>query len=456
MSHVLVVSSDPIGPRMAGPAIRALEIARALASSDLEVLLAASDGDSRESFAPGVRLVAFDTRGEALREAASDASAIVVGGLTLARYPFLASSDVPLVLDLYAPFVLENLPAGAAGGRSAAGRRRRHAGDVEALTWQMQRGDFFICASETQRDFWLGGLTALGRVNPVTYADDPELRRLIDVVPFGVQEEPPRAGPAVLRGVVPGIGEGDRIVLWGGGLWDWLDPQTLVRAVASVARERDDVRLVFMGVRSPGPDVPPMAAAGETWELARSLGLLDSVVFMLEGWVPYEQRGAYLLEADIGASLHRRHIETHFAFRTRVLDYVWAGLPMVLTEGDVLSEQVEVHDLGVLVRPGDSAAVADAIWSLLERPGGRVGFQPRFEELRGELTWSRAVEPLRRFVAEPHRAPDLSGSSEGTDGLQPTPLGALPGRALEALRDGGPWLLLEETARYLRWRRRPQ
>src|SRR3712207_7324304 len=33
------------------------------------------------------------------------------------------------------------------------------------LNEQILRGDFFMCASEKQRDFWLGQMAALGRIN---------------------------------------------------------------------------------------------------------------------------------------------------------------------------------------------------------------------------------------------------------------------------------------------------
>ncbi len=44
MSRVLVVSAEPIGERMAGPAIRAVELARALARGGCAVTLAAPGG----------------------------------------------------------------------------------------------------------------------------------------------------------------------------------------------------------------------------------------------------------------------------------------------------------------------------------------------------------------------------------------------------------------------------
>src|SRR5438128_997196 len=82
---------------------------------------------------------------------------------------------------------------------------------------QLRRGDFFLCASQRQRDFWLGMLAAAGRVNPYTFAADPVLRRLIDVLPFGIPDDAPQRARPAIKGVVPGIGPDDQVVYWGGG-----------------------------------------------------------------------------------------------------------------------------------------------------------------------------------------------------------------------------------------------
>ena len=80
----------------------------------------------------------------------------------------------------------------------------------------LQLGDAFLCASDRQRDHWLGALAALGRVSPEVYGRDPALRSLVAVVPFGLDPAPPSSGP-VVKGVLPGIGADDRLLLWGGG-----------------------------------------------------------------------------------------------------------------------------------------------------------------------------------------------------------------------------------------------
>src|SRR5207237_1289819 len=158
----------------------------------------------------------------------------------------------------------------------------------------------------------------------------------------GVPPEPPPHTRPVLKGVYPGIGEDDKVILWGGGIWEWFDPLTLIQAVDRIRQTRPEVKLFFMGVKHPNPLVPEMEMTARAIALARELGLEGSAIFFND-WVPYEERGSYLLEADVGVSLHFDHLETRYSFRTRVLDYIWAGLPVVCTAGDAVGEMVATN-----------------------------------------------------------------------------------------------------------------
>ena len=106
-------------------------------------------------------------------------------------------------------------------------------------------------------------------------------------------------------------------------------------------------------------------------------------------------------------STHFDHVETAFSFRTRILDYFWAGLPVVSTAGDALSDMIESAGAGVAVPPDDVDALEDALFELLADDAGAVGVRDRQHETRSELTWSRALEPLLKFCRSPRRAPDL-------------------------------------------------
>jgi glycosyltransferase involved in cell wall biosynthesis len=229
------------------------------------------------------------------------------------------------------------------------------------------------------------------------------------VVPFGLPDDDfdrtAAALPPVLKGVRPGIGATDTVLLWGGSLLDWQDPVTLIEAVAALAPRRPDVKLVFMGTKHPNPLVKPMRAVAASRERAEALGVLDRHVFFND-WVPYTERARYLAEADLGVSTHREHLETHFAFRTRMLDYVWARLPIVCTEGDIFARLVRSEGLGAAVPPGDAAALAEAIDRLLGDDAARASARVALGRLGRELHWSRVVAPLARFLEAPASAAD--------------------------------------------------
>jgi len=199
----------------------------------------------------------------------------------------------------------------------------------------------------------------------------------------------------VLKGVWPGIGPDDRVLLWGGGIWRWLDAITPIRAVERLAAEGRPVHLFFLGLQRPGADrhVIPSVAEGAV-AYARQRGIDGAFVHFNEEWVPYAERESFLLEADLGISAHHDHLETRFSFRTRVLDYLWAGLPMVVTRGDSMAELVERRALGATVAPEDGEAFAAACAELLEDDDARARTAARVRETAGSYRWEEVARPL--------------------------------------------------------------
>jgi hypothetical protein len=70
-----------------------------------------------------------------------------------------------------------------------------------------------------------------------------------------------------------------------------------------------------------------MGMAGQTHRLAQTLGLTGEQVFFNETWMPYADRRNWLLDADAGVTTHFEHVETTFAFRTRLLTTCGRGCP---------------------------------------------------------------------------------------------------------------------------------
>ncbi len=421
MTKVLVITGDPIGQRMAGPAIRAWNMATVLTADGNEVALMTTTMLEHVD-APFAlhRVVPGDDAGFAALE--EWAEVIVFQGHAMAQFDALRSTDKVVVADIYDPMHLEMLEQGRELGPATWNLRVSTATAV--LNEQLALADFFLCASERQRLFYLGQLTTLGRVNPATYEDDPHLEQLIAVAPFGLSAQPPVHEAAVIKGVREGIGVDDRVLIWGGGLYNWFDPLSLIRAVARVSQRRDGVRLFFLGTRHPGVD--EMGIVRDSFDLARELGVLDSSVFFNETWVQYDQRQNYLMEADAGVSTHMSHIETTFAFRTRILDYLWAGLPMVVTDGDSFAELVAAEGLGIVVPAQDVAALEAAIERVLFDDDFARMTRANVERVREQFTWERVLAPLVEFVRAPHRAADHSAGrvDRSAGGKRRKPYGA--------------------------------
>jgi GT2 family glycosyltransferase len=398
--RIAVLTGDVLDPKMAGPAIRAWHMACTLAREH-DVQLASTQECSL--WHPDFPVRVVDEHELAGIEAWCDV--LIFQGNLMRQYPVLRDTQKIVVSDIYDPFHLEVLEQ--ARNLNPPARLLAVQSSTDVLNEQLRRGDFFLCASEKQRDFWLGQLASVGRINPATYDRGENLERLLAVVPFGVSDEPPRHARAVLRGVVPGIGEDDKIVLWGGGIYNWFDPLTLLRAVDKLRRRLPEVRVYFLGLRHPNPQIGEMQMADDAVALADELGLVGTHVFFNQDWVEYDDRQNYLLEADIGVSTHLDHVETEFSFRTRLLDYLWASLPIVATAGDSLAALIESSGIGLTVPAGDVDALEAALFRLLDDDAFNRSCRDAIERVVPGYRWTRVLEPLLEFCRTPSRAPDL-------------------------------------------------
>jgi glycosyltransferase involved in cell wall biosynthesis len=400
---ILLVYNDRVGARMGGVGIRAIELAKVLRAHG-EVTLAVAEASGELDGIPLVEFNPHDPR--ALAPHLERADVVVARPQWPLAMRMLRRSGARLIFDIYDPDTFATIEHYA--GRPPRRRRLMAAFSVDRLAEALRIGHHFICASERQLDFYLGAMLSEGLISPAAYERDASFRSVIDVVPFGVPPDPPeRTLGAGIRDSFPAIAPEDEIVIWNGGIWDWFDAPTGIRGVGALAQRRSRVKLVFLG----GSSGRLHRAEQEARALASELGLIDRVVFFNEGWIPYDRRADWLLDAHCALSTHRRHIETRLAFRTRVLDCFWAGLPVVCTGGDELSERVEREGLGVTLPEEDSDAVAAGLESVLNR--GKDAYSEGLRLAAEEYAWPVVAEPLVRFATSPSTPPRLEAERHG-------------------------------------------
>jgi glycosyltransferase involved in cell wall biosynthesis len=384
-ARIALLSSEPVRPRMAGIGIRYLELARRLPEEGIDVVLV-SPAEPVETKAMdgmgGVEVRRFE-RGR-LAALLADCKGAVAQG-QLANDLVLEVPELPVAIDLYDPWLVENFSYTETLGLDP------YRNDHATWTLQMSRGDFFLCSSEEQRNFYLGFLTALGRVNPERLAADPDLSTLIAPVPFGVPDELPAHRP-----VLPPRAAGETRLLFG-GLYDWYDPWTLLDALAALERPGWTLLLI----RNPNPEGTPQRLFAEVEAHCRSLGWWGSRVQALD-WVPAERRYDLLRDVDLLAAPHRPSLETRLSLRTRFLDALAAGCPVVTSEGGAMSRLLAEHRAGWVVPPGDAPALTRALAAALAAPESR---RSGARELLAAFRWDRALAPLVRFCRGPRVDP---------------------------------------------------
>ena len=441
--RVAVVCADRIGARMAGPAIRAVELARAL-SNDHRVTLM---GEASESPFTDGSVALCGATADAASRVAADSEVIIFQGNALQRWPQLRNAQAALIADLYCPFPLELVETGLTGLAADDWAASVHA--ARLAVDQLLVADHFLCATERQADLWIGALMAVGRINPVRFpqSGSSRLDALFTVVPFGVPATRPQRRSRPLRERF-GLGADVLVLLWGGGLYDWFDPETIVHAVARAAAEGVPAHLVFMGGAHPSAVASHAQRLRQLGGLADRLGVRDRIHFN-DGWVPYDERFDFFADADIGVSAHRDTLETRYSFRTRVLDYLWAGLPTILTEGDHFAAMSVEQGFGRAARFGN---VDDWVASLrdLALPATRA-LAARSAVCAAEtLRWDDIGRTLSHTCAVVSPAVDRPLVRNTRLAIAAREVEPLVDRALRVFRRGGLRGLGEAVARRLR------
>jgi hypothetical protein len=387
LTRIVVLAPEPVRSRMAGMGIRALEIARALQREFDVRLLVGNDPAEVASLAPD--LTALRVPPGQLGVAAQGADAAVVSGHA-ANWWFHQVPDVPVAVDLYDPFFVENLHYAPVLGEAQA------ANDHATLDLAVCRGDFFLCASPEQRLFYAGALYARGRIGVRNFPVDPTLSRLLTVVPFGVPSEP-AAGvrDAGRRGL--GVDSAGPLVLFG-GIYDWYEPDLLLEAWPGIVRRQPDAKLLFF--ENPNPQSTPQGVYARARERARAIDR-DGRTIVFSPWLPYTARADLYAACDLVVSISSSGLETDLAFRTRLLDAAWGGVCSVSVGGGSLARELEAAGAGRTAAPS-SSALAETIAGLLgdgeEREKASVAAR-RFAATRA---WTSVTAPLAAWLREAH------------------------------------------------------
>jgi hypothetical protein len=374
------------GRPVAGGALRAWHHAEALraAGHDVHTVTRAQDvvPGGPPGFATGAELRAHAERIQ------PDALLVVQPE----EAPELEPLGLPMVVDLYAPRMLEAQFQDATGIEGVNTLRA------------IRAGDFFLFSNHRQRFYFLG-LLALAGVDLRSHAFGA-------VVPLVAPEGPERRRPR------------SPLFVMGGVSWPWIDPvAALGRAVAHLKKRRRG-KLLVLGhkpivgdarVRDLGAELP----AGQRLEYG--------------GVLPYDELLACYAGATAAIDMMASTPERELAVAFRHMDYLGCGLPMIVGDEHVLAGPLRAEGAG-LVGP----EIEDAIDAVLDDPDAH--------ERRGVAARALARE---RFGRDRCEAPLLAWLEKPVRRTQrDTPLGSLAEASARAARaERGEQAALADLAR---------
>jgi glycosyltransferase involved in cell wall biosynthesis len=383
---------------MSSPGIRYVNLTRVLreALPGAEVVLASPPVAASESL-PDVNIVHYSPKSVLALVRRFDVVISMSFPVSVVLASVLGAKPL-LVLDFFSQFYVEWMEMGRDLYRGLHRRLWTRAGQIYA-NLQLQVADYILCANERQRDAYVGVLGSLGRLTPVAYDADPTLRRLIDVAPHGLRQEPAPARQPLRPDAIAGIEPGDKLLLWLGGILYWYDPITLLRAVARVRQKHPKVKLLFLGSAYPGgSELGQGLRYREAVAESQRLGLTDIGVFFHDAWLPHEAVVEYLAGAYAGVTTYFTNAETRFAHRTRFMDYIWARLPIICTEGDVLAEEVQEKGWGIAAAERDEDTLVAALSRLVEDEAFVESCRTNLDAAAEAMTWESAFAPLVSYL----------------------------------------------------------
>ncbi len=403
MKKILILSVGPVPTSkksiVEGGGLRAWGIAKGLAHHGISVTVAVPDDFpiKKTTTRDGIRVCNWNF--ENLKHLCDihDSSYVLYSRGDLMK--FMAEKtdkEKPMIIDLYVPIYIESQ---ARNTKKSFDGLKEHLVNVKHWNYAFPRGDYFLCANNAQYHLYNGVLGAFGRINPLTYENN-----LLNIVPFGIYKQRPKHTKDVAKGKL--IESNDFMLLWFGGIYPWFDINPLLDAVEKLSKKYSNIKLVILGGRNPFSVEPEFIEKYESVvKYTKSRKLYGKNVHFVD-WIPYEERSNWYLEADLLINLHNPGTESTYAWRTRVVDFIWGELPMLTSGGDELSEMLAQKEAAVILDDNNSKEIYEKIESLYKNRGKLEFLRKNLKNVKKDFYWEEITLNLANFIKSGRISPD--------------------------------------------------
>jgi glycosyltransferase involved in cell wall biosynthesis len=283
-----------------------------------------------------------------------------------------ADLDVPVVLDLHGPLMIET-----------AFQRRPEVDPVELAKVKLdafRRADFVTCAGPQQRFYFLTWFLLSG--GDVT-------EDAISVIPVSLPPDAPEhewPSPEVN-------------FVYGGMFLPWQDPSVGLSTLVSVLESEGAGHLDFFGARHPMyPDMETPVLD----ELEHRLK--ESSRVTVHGLWPRDRLLEHYRRSYVAIDLMRRNTERELAFTTRTAEYLWCGLPVIYNDYGELTPMIRDYEAGWITSPEDADSLGELLRKIVHDPAEIRRRSANTRQLaRERLNWEVTTGPLDEYCRDPVR-----------------------------------------------------
>jgi hypothetical protein len=370
MARILVISGDilpyPDFPTT-GAGLRAWGIAKGLESRGHEVLLAMPRASVQ-------KLTHVPKQIESLLYVHKELTSFIQQqhpDVVVLQHWLLANflddaPDIPLVIDLHGPLLLET----QFQDNPVLEKLKRE--KIQAF----HRADFFTCAGERQRYYFFPWLLLAGF----------DLRQpIIAAVPVSLSPKLPAHQS-----------QGEMTFVYGGVFLPWQDPVLGLKTLVECLEKAHTGMLKFFGGKHPVVAVP----TGGFEMLIKHLHQSSRV--QIQQTIPRDRLIQEYCHSHVAIDIMQRNAERELAFTTRTVEYLWCGLPVIYNHYSELSEYIQAYEAGWTLDPKDKEGIRQVINRILDSPELVEERSHNAQRLvRERFTWDKTIAPLDAFCRNP-------------------------------------------------------
>ena len=316
--------------------------------------------------------------------------------VALAFYPALWATRIKTSKPIWVDFYGDSLTI-VQVARFRTGTDQGIGTHIALMRHSLLRGDVFSVCGTPQAHMLVGELAMCGRLNSRTLGY--EFARVIGPgappVPDGADRRPETRGSL-------DIPPDAFVVLWCGGYNTWTDVDTLFSGLVTAMAGNPRVHFLSVGAST-------YQAAETVYDrLTRQVTECPYTSrFHFLGWRSWQEIPDLYRASDVGINIDGVHYETTYGTRTRLVEMLAYGLPVITSSGCELSDQIPVKGAGISFSSGDPASFARAILDLASSQAIVAGMRKAAHDLvRGEWSFGATTSELRSWANAPQVAPD--------------------------------------------------